>query len=178
VVGVLVGGKVPPPDGDPAAGALPGVEGVISPFISSLSFFGAVSPLIEPALSALLPCAQRELSGDRSQRIFMIAGDSGFSEGVDWAKLRILMVVRANPAAIKLKIVFAVVFIGNIPNSSLQPLCGARSSHLLDANKSETSRDSIGENSFPAFETCCPQTDQLGLGFLEMSGVLDIRKKI
>jgi hypothetical protein len=117
VLGVPVGGRVPPLAGDPVAGAgidgsgaVPigaeagadesgavlvgaetgadgsgtvlgagdslGVEGVVSsflsPFISPLSSFGA-SPLAVPALlSGLLLWAQRELSGDRSQRIFMI----------------------------------------------------------------------------------------------------------
>jgi hypothetical protein len=107
-----VAGMVVAPSGLPVGG----VAGmVVEP--SGLPLAGGVVDAgvvpVDPA-----PPAQREFKGDRSQRIFMIAGDRGFSEGVDWAKLRVLMVVRANPAAIKLKIVFAVVFIGNIPNSS------------------------------------------------------------
>jgi hypothetical protein len=132
--GVPVGGSVPPPEGDPVAGAGvegmvgspvagAGVEGVISSFLPPfISSFGAVSPAGIAAPPGVLLCWQREFNGDRSQRIFMIAGDKGFSaEGsLVCAELRALMVVKTNPAAIKLKIVFAVVFIGNVPNSSCE----------------------------------------------------------
>jgi hypothetical protein len=64
----------------------------------------------------------------------MIAGDKGFSaEGsLVCAELRALMVVKTKPAAIKLKIVFAVVFIGNVPNSSCEMFCNTHRLHLLD----------------------------------------------
>jgi hypothetical protein len=147
MVGAGVEGVVSP-DGivAPPAGDLPGVEGasglpvggvvgmVVEPSglpvggvagmvveLSGLPLAGGVVDvgvvLVEPVPA---PPAQREFNGDRSQRIFMICGDKGFSEegALVCAELRALMVVKTNPAAIKLKIVFAVVFIGNIPNSS------------------------------------------------------------
>jgi hypothetical protein len=81
---------VPPPAGDPVAGAgIDGsgdVVGIGDDIDGSGDALGegddidgsgdvlgeGDSLLAEPALSGALPCAQRELSGDRSQRIFMI----------------------------------------------------------------------------------------------------------
>jgi hypothetical protein len=64
---------------------------------------------------------QREFNGKRSQRSLRISGDIGFDSGEDWAPPEPPNASRRKPAEIKLKTVFKVVFIGNIPNSTYRP---------------------------------------------------------